>query len=257
MAVRWETKRPGEVRDYRHDWSAFLDADTIATSDVTVDGVTLDSDTNDTTSVTVWLSGGTDGDLATVTNTITTAGGRTETEVFTLRIRSVSEPVSLTTAKAHLGLIDDDSRDALICGHIRAAREWVENYTGHILVRRSISQSFDGFDSFFELHYRPVVAVEPIAYVDGDGMDQTLADFAQTTGRYPFRVYPDDQPTVEDNSSVTLTYTAGYQEGDEPQELVQAMLLLIEGMFSNRGSIPEATRNAAASLCDHYRTPVV
>jgi hypothetical protein len=95
MAVRWEAKRPNEVRDYRHDWSAFLDGDTIATSDVTVDGVTLDSDTNDTDSVTVWLSGGVDGSLATIMNTIVTTGGRTETEVFTLRIAVNEEPLTL------------------------------------------------------------------------------------------------------------------------------------------------------------------
>jgi uncharacterized phiE125 gp8 family phage protein len=260
MAVRWETKRPNEVRDYRHDWSLFLDGDTIATSDVTVSGITLDSDTNDDTSITVWLSGGTDGNLATVTNTITTAAGRTETEVFTRYVRSVPEPVSLATAKAQLRVLDD-SEDALICGYIRAAREWVENYTGHILVRRSISQAFNGFSSYLELYHRPVIDVGSIAYVDADGADQTLADFAVTTGRYPFRVYPDEQPSIEDNSSVIVTYEAGYAEGDEPQALIQATLLLIGHWYGNREAVTERSINevpfAVRSLCDQYRTPVI
>lgn len=251
MAIKWEAKRPNEVRDYEVDWSAFLGEDTIATSDVTVSGVTLDSDTNDTTSVTVWVSGGTAGTLARVTNTITTTGGRTETEIFTISI-STPEPISLATAKAHLRVLDD-SEDSLISCWITTAREWVEDYSGHMLVQREVSQSFDGFSSYFELFYRPVVDVDPIAYVDADGADQTLADFAQTTGRYPFRVYPDEQPSIEDNSSVTVTYTAGYAEGEEPQKLIQAMLILIAGMHANRGSIPDETAKTAMWLCDQHR----
>lgn len=260
MAIRWESKRPNEVRTRVIDWSEFLDGETITSSDITVDGVTLDSDTNDDTTVTVWLSGGTDGTLASVTNTIVTSGGRTETEVFTLNIRAVPEPVSLATAKAHLR-VSHDLDDSLICAYIRAAREWVENYTGHILVRRSVSQSFDGFDTYFELNYRPVIDVDPIAYVDGDGADQTLADYAVTTGRYPFRVYPDEQPTTQDNSSVTITYEAGYTEGDEPQALIQAMLLLVGHWYANREAVSERATNevplAVYSLCDQYRSPVI
>lgn len=252
MAVRWESKRPNEVRDYQHDWSGFLGTDTIDTSDVTVSGVTLDSDSNDTTSVTVWLSGGTDGTLATITNTIVTAGGRTETEVFTLNIRAVPEPVSLSTAKTQVK-VEHDRHDSLICGYIRAAREWVEDYTGHILVKRTVSQSFNGFSSYLELNHRPVIDVDPIAYVDSDGADQTLADFAVTTGRYPFRVYPDEQPSIEENSSVTVTYEAGYEEGDEPQKFIQAMLVLITSMYDNGGRITDEAEKTAESLCGRAR----
>ena len=256
MAIRWEAKRPNEVRDYVIDWSVYLDGDTIATSDVTVEGVTLDSDANDDTTVTVWLSGGTDGTFARITNTITTAGGRTETEVFTVRIRATSEPVSLAVAKAHLR-VTDDSEDGIICGYLRTAREWVEAYSGHILVKRSVTQSFGKWAPFLELFYRPIIEVTEIAYTDADDAAQTLADYAQTTGRYPFRIYPDEQPSIAENSSITVTFTAGYDEGDEPQILVQAILVLIAGMFDNRGSIPEATANTAAALCDKVRAPVI
>ena len=262
MAIRWESKRPDEVRDYRNDWSAFLGVDTIATSAITADGVTVDSDTYDDTSITVWLSGGTDGALATITNTITTAAGRVETEVFTLRIRATAEPVSLATARAHLRVLDDNE-DALIESYIRAAREWVENYTGHILVRRTIEQPFrNGFSTYFELFHRPVVSVASIGYTDTDGAAQTLADFAVTTGSYPFRVYPDTQPSIRTNSMVTVTYTAGYAEGEEPQALIQAMLLLIGHWHAHRESVVIGeTANevpmAVESLCNQYRVPAV
>jgi uncharacterized phiE125 gp8 family phage protein len=256
MAVRWETKRPNEVRDYRHDWSAFLDGDTIASSDVTVSGITLDSDTNDDTSVTVWLSGGTEGTLARVSNTIVTAGGRTESENFIVYVSNFPEPVSLTTAKAHLRVLHD-AEDSLICSYIRTAREWVEGYSGHILVRRAMTQEFNGFSSYLELFYRPVVDDPTVAYVDADGAPQELTEYAQTTGRYPYRIYPDEIPSIEDNSTVTVTYTAGYAEGEEPQRLVQAILVLVAGMHANRGTIPEETAKTAAWLCDQHRGVVL
>lgn len=246
-----EPKVPSEVRNYTFDWSAFLGTDTIATSDVTVAGVTLEEDTNDTTSVTVLLSGGTLNTVATITNTITTTGGLTETQVFTLLI-APDEPVSVDVAKAHLR-VETSAEDALIASWITMAREWVEDYSDHILVRREVSQAFDGFSTYFELSHRPIIDVATIAYVDADGADQELADFAQTTGRYPFRVYPDEQPATETYSSVTVTYTAGYGPGEEPQKLIQAMLVLIAGMHANRGSIPDETARTAAWLCDQHR----
>jgi uncharacterized phiE125 gp8 family phage protein len=262
MTIRWQPKRPAETRTYFHDWTPFLGVDTIASKVDVATGVTLDSvdiETGDR-SVTFTVSGGTNETVGRVTQTITTAGGLVESETFILPIRLAEEPVSLSTAKAHLR-VTDDSEDALIESLIVAAREWVENYTGHILVRRMVSQAFNGFDSYFELYHRPVVDVDPIAYTDGDGAPQTLADFAQTTGRYPFRVYPDEQPSTEDNSSVILTYEAGYAEGEEPQALIQAMLLLIGHWWTTRSSVTENPRHevpmAVHSLCDQYRVPVI
>jgi len=73
------TKDPSAVLDYAIDWSAWLGSDTIATSTWSVPtGITRDSDTNTTTRATIWLSGGTAGQTYQLTNTITTAGGRTD-----------------------------------------------------------------------------------------------------------------------------------------------------------------------------------
>jgi uncharacterized phiE125 gp8 family phage protein len=261
MTIRWQPKRPTETRTYFHDWTPFLGVDTIVSTVETVSGVTLDSvdvEAGDR-SVTFVVSGGEDATVARVTQTITTAGGLVESETFILPIRLAEEPVSLSTAKAHLR-VTDDSEDALIESQIVAAREYVEKDTGHILVRRMVSQAFNGFVSYFELYHRPVVDVDPIAYTDVDGAPQTLADFAQTTGRYPFRVYPDEQPATETNSSVILTYEAGYAEGEEPQALIQAVLLKLQLLADRGKSEPEVIKNiefALSSLCDQFRTPVI
>lgn len=81
-------KDPDAVLDYSVDWAAWLGADTIATSTwpVVPAGITKDSDTNDTTSATIWLSGGTAGQTYQITNRIVTAGGRTDDRTITIQI---------------------------------------------------------------------------------------------------------------------------------------------------------------------------
>lgn len=76
----WGTKDPDDVLDYAIDWTGALNGDTIATSVFVVAvgaGMTINSQSNTTTSSTVWLSGGTAGTVYEVTCTITTAGART------------------------------------------------------------------------------------------------------------------------------------------------------------------------------------
>ncbi len=76
----WGTKDPADALDYAIDWTGALNGDTIATSTFVVAvgaGLTINSQSNTTTSSTVWLSGGTAGTVYEVTCTITTAGART------------------------------------------------------------------------------------------------------------------------------------------------------------------------------------
>lgn len=81
------TKDPDAVLDYGFDWTSWLDGDTISTSAWSADaGITVDSDSNNTTSTTVWLSGGTAGTTYEVTNQITTAAGRTDDRTIRIKV---------------------------------------------------------------------------------------------------------------------------------------------------------------------------
>ena len=83
-------KDPQAVLDYTIDWTKWLDevSDTIATSTWTVPtGLTKVTESNTSKLATVWLSGGTVGTNYTVTNRITTAGGRTDDRSITTRGR--------------------------------------------------------------------------------------------------------------------------------------------------------------------------
>lgn len=77
-------KDPDAILDYGFDWSSWLaTSETIASSSWTVPtGITNVNDTNDETSTKIWLSGGTVATTYTLTNQITTSGGRTEDRTF-------------------------------------------------------------------------------------------------------------------------------------------------------------------------------
>lgn len=80
-------KDPDSVLDYVIDWSDWLDGDTISTSTwATPSGITKDSDSNNTTTTTIWLSGGTLGKTYRITNRIVTAAGRTADETFKVKM---------------------------------------------------------------------------------------------------------------------------------------------------------------------------
>lgn len=84
-----EPKDPQDIIDYRIDWSKWLrDGDTILTSEWVVPaGITMDSEDNNTTSSTVWLSGGTAGANYQLTNRIVTVQGRQKDRTITIRVK--------------------------------------------------------------------------------------------------------------------------------------------------------------------------
>lgn len=85
----WPAKDPDEILDYAINWSARLVDDTIATSTWTVpDGIATTANTSTTTTTTIWLSGGTEGQRYRVLNRVTTTAGRTMDHTVTLPIKS-------------------------------------------------------------------------------------------------------------------------------------------------------------------------
>lgn len=85
--IVWPAKDPAETLDFT--WTVPLDgADTIAsfTATVSAGAIVKDSASNTTTQVTVWISGGADGETATINLTAVTAGGRTFREVAVLPV---------------------------------------------------------------------------------------------------------------------------------------------------------------------------
>lgn len=256
MAIRLEPKRANEVRDYRHDWTPFLGSDTIASQTTTATGATVDSAAVETgnRSILFWVSGGTNGSTATITQTVVTAAGRTETETFVLQVAD-DEVVTLAQAKDYLGELSSD-RDAKIAAMIPRARLWVEDHTGLSLLRRQFTERHLPKYGAIRLFKGPLVTVDEIAYTDDAG--------AQTyTGRnFPpdptiFPAADDSWPTLSDNNQFEVTYTAGYSPADVDDRLVGAMLALIEGEFSEGYAYPPRAVEAAERCCGQLRMATV
>lgn len=82
------SKDPGANKDYTIDWTEWLNGDTVSASTWSVpSGLTKGSSSLTTLMTTVWLSGGVAGKTYRVTNTIVTAGGRTEVRSFEIAVR--------------------------------------------------------------------------------------------------------------------------------------------------------------------------
>lgn len=86
-------KDPDAVLDYKFDWSSYLEtSETISSATITADtGITVDSDdiTDDSTSVTVWLSGGTVGTEYKVACEVVTSLSRTDERSIYVRIMNL------------------------------------------------------------------------------------------------------------------------------------------------------------------------
>lgn len=258
--IRLEPMRSGETRDYQHDWSPFLGADTIASQTTVGTGITVASSTIDpgSQSITMELTAVTAG-TAQIVQTITTVGGQVEKEVFTLAIRDAEEPVSLAEAKEHLRKTTDDE-DALIASYVSAARRWVEEYTGHILVRRVVTQRFADWGDYLALSGNPISALTSIVYTDADGEDAEYEDGVLRNVVYPAAVYPPyggQFPTLGNDGTITATFTAGYAEGEVPEQAVHAIKILITSMYEGRGSMSEDAQSTARFLLRALRGAVL
>lgn len=130
----WPEKDPDEVADYEIDWTEQLSGDTITASTwIVPTGITKDSDSNTTTSTTIWLSGGTTGTTYRLQNRVTTAGGRTfENTVGIAVADSTGRPVSVEQMREELGLpygVDT----VLIAAKLDAAQAHLESLLGYAL----------------------------------------------------------------------------------------------------------------------------
>jgi hypothetical protein len=83
--MRW-IKDPDATLDYSLDFTEWLEADTLASATWSAPGLTVVSSSTTTTTATIWLSGGTVGQVYPVRCRVVTAGGRTDDRTFELAV---------------------------------------------------------------------------------------------------------------------------------------------------------------------------
>lgn len=170
-------------------------------------------------------------------------------------------PVTLQDARRQIRLDEDDeSHDADLVQFIDDAAAWVEEYTGHILLARDVTESFRGFGAV-RLRAWPInaSAVPGVAYVDAAGAPVAIVGARLDLSSRPARVLPPAGPFYsfcDAQQAFTVTIRAGYEAGDAaPGNFRRAMLILISAYDSDRegGEVFQKAEASARRLCGRFR----
>jgi uncharacterized phiE125 gp8 family phage protein len=172
------------------------------------------------------------------------------------------EPLSLAEAKAHLRVPHADD-DVLISTLIVSARRRIEIRTGLRLITQNWSQFLDCWPPFgvVELKLTPVTAVsDVIVYGDTDtpaSIDPAhyFLDATSNPPRLVFRQGRNPAPPGRRAHGIEIRVTAGFGlAAAVPQELKQAILLLVTDAFAHRGDDAQRPMSSAVlELVNAYR----
>lgn len=155
------------------------------------------------------------------------------------------EPVTLAEAKAWLK-VDGADEDALIATLITAARLHLESVTGRALLTQSWRLVLDAWPAGGEvrLPVAPLSELTAIRAFDEDGDEHAigLAQFLVGPGGAPARlVLPATvagMPVLRQRFGIEIDYVAGFGDAaDVPQELKQALLVLVAHWFEHRDAV--------------------
>jgi hypothetical protein len=155
----------------------------------------------------------------------------------------INGPVTVAQAQAFCRVENTSvEQDSLFALWVRAARTKIENYTRLSLIPRSIVAILSAPQGNMELPFGPVTGTP--TFVDAQNVEQIIT----TQGlNFPSIVYP--------VAYTKATYTAGYADGECPDELIQAMLLQICFWWENRGDQSDVTGwcPQTIAICNKYK----
>ncbi len=168
----------------------------------------------------------------------------------------------LGAAKARLG-IRTNARDAEIASLLGAAIEHVEDLSGHLLTRRAHTQNGTGWrgNEPIALHVAPVHAVTKVSYLGSTGAPAEVASPFLVNYAPPARVFPalgTAWPSAPYGYAVEVD--AGFPAGEVPEQLIQAVLLLVGHWFENHEAVVVGTSAVelpigVKDLCRNFRAP--
>lgn len=175
--------------------------------------------------------------------------------VHSVTVEPTVEPIDLAEAKEHLR-IKHDEEDTYIQQLISTSRRYVEMYTHRALITQTIETRFDSFAYELLLPRPPLQSVSAVKYIDGDGVEQTVASsvYDVDTFRIPGRVtlaYSQTWPTPrQEYNAVRVTHIAGYgaAAANVDPVLRHAVLLMIANLYENREPVVVAAGFNAAKL---------
>jgi len=169
--------------------------------------------------------------------------------------------LSLTDAKAHLRVLDDDSDD-MVAALRDAAFDVVEQFTEKALASREFKWR-GRLSQVMNMGIGPVTAISAITYLDENGASQTLV--AGDTLRIAlgdqveFKTGIDVPAMAEGDGVAEITFIAGYTLGQPlPMSLLSAAKLMLGHLFMNREAVTMGTGivempMGVRQLCGPYR----
>lgn len=194
------------------------------------------------------------------------------------------EPVTLAEAIEHLREFSSipESTEDRITGLIEAAREWVEDYTGQVLVDQTWRLSIDQNDTWLDeststeddddvpaiyLRKSPILAIVSLETIDADGDATEIGvgeyDLRSEDSKWPYLV-PTSTATWQD-SNLRITFRAGYadqtgspQTGAEvvPERFKQAMKLWLEANYDRDEKLMKSLLEFAEKVAKPLKTHV-
>lgn len=168
--------------------------------------------------------------------------------------------ITLSQLKNYLRYEDaDTSQDSALGVILGGAQRWVENYTGHVMTQRAITETPPLTGDYHDLRFRPYVADSlTLTYLDSDGQEaDTFEAFKVFQVHGVWRVKPDSAwPTT--TGGYTLSYMAGYEDVyDVPEDLLLAVALHAGMTDQERGDQTAQGWKAIYKLLEQYRMPVL
>lgn len=173
----------------------------------------------------------------------------------------VETPLSLAEIKFNLKLAMTlaeaqvaHDEDGAIEGFLRAAVDYVEQYTGRALLLQTLEKTIDAFpEAEIELPRPPILAVDSVRYRDPLGQWQTLAAsaYALDQDSEPGWLLPalglDWPDTLASANAVRVRYRAGYDSAAKvPASIKQALHLLVGHWYEVRQAVTVGAHTAQA-----------
>lgn len=181
------------------------------------------------------------------------------------------EPLTLDDhVKPQLRLeLDDHNEDADLLRRAKVARARAELYLGRSLITQTITLYLDAFPAgeLIYLPRGPVQSVTSVKYIDAAGAQQTVPadqyqlDNVPELARLVPRLGSSWPPVYDQLAAVEVAYVAGYGDtpDDIPEDIAQALLLLVADAYENREStvlglnVTEIKNGTALDLLSPYR----
>ncbi len=149
--------------------------------------------------------------------------------------------------------------DATISGFITTVRQWIEEITGRLLMTQTWDIYLEKFpcgDEDIELPFAPLQSVTYLKYTDSANAESTFSSsyYHVDTISEPGKIvlaYGQSWPTatLKTSNPIVIRAVFGYASAAAvPGPLKQAILLLIEHYYTNRGLVVISDRAGAQSV---------